>query len=245
MLARFILPLFLIAALFFGFNFWKDASQQKLFSNLNPPPDEVGIWDDGTKILGESSARSCPGISFLDVLLDKTTAVPEDYVPLDLVTVNDRGVPAIGHQQLRAEAANQLALMDKDMQKQTGLGFAIYSGFRTAQDQAGLYQEWSKVLGVNSETRAAPPGHSEHQLGTATDLVLANGNNIYPSTAWTWLDQNAQKYGFVMSYRFSQQSDTGYQFEPWHWRFVGVELATKIRYSNSLPQKFYRKINCH
>ncbi|MBI4099832.1 M15 family metallopeptidase [Candidatus Microgenomates bacterium] len=184
-----------------------------------PPADEVGDWGQSENVLGESSARSCPGISFLDVLLDKNTAVPADYVPLDLVTIES--------QKLRSEVANQYRLMKADAQK-AGYTFTIYSGFRTFEQQTALHQQ---------NPKSAPPGHSEHQLGTAIDL-------LYSPNTWNWLDQNAHKYGFVMSYRGTQQDQTGYEFEPWHWRFVGIALATKIRLSADLPQTFYRKIKC-
>lgn len=215
------------------------------FNPIEPrslPPDEVADWGNTENVLGVTTAQSCPGISYLDVLLDKNVSIPTDYAPPDLVIVNSRQVPSFGNQFLRAEAANQLAGMLIDAKK-SGLAFAVYSGFRPSTQQATLYREWSKVLGVNSNIRAAPPGHSEHQLGTAADLVLANGKDIYPSKTWDWLFQNAYKYGFVMSYGENQEK-TGYQFEPWHWRFVGLRLATQIRNSSGIPQTFYRKISC-
>lgn len=154
-------------------------------------------------------ARSCPGISFLDILLDKKTSVAIDYVPLDLVKINN--------QWLRSEAANQLAAMRDDLQKH-GLTFLVNSGFRPSQEQDLLYK---------TNVWAVLPGHSEHQLGTAVDLSLNK-------RAKNWFGQNAYKYGFVQSYRF----------EPWHWRFVGVALANKIRFFPLPPQSFYRKISC-
>lgn len=207
------------------------------------PPDEVADWQGTENVLGETSARTCPGISFLDVKLDKETSVPDDYVPLDLVYLSSRGVPATGQLQLRGEAANQLKLMLEEMQKQ-GLGFTVFSAFRSSAVQAQLYRQWLAQLGSTAKIVSAPPGHSEHQLGTTVDITLPDGKTIYPSKAWDWLDQNAHRFGFVMSYRFPQEHQTGYEFEPWHWRFVGAELATKIRMSTDTPQSFYRKISC-
>lgn len=214
------------------------------FNPIGPrslPPDEVADWGS-ENVLGVTTAQSCPGISFLDVLLDKNISIPTDYAPPDLVIVDSRQVPSFGNQFLRAEAANQLAGMLTEAKK-SELAFAVYSGFRPSDQQATLYNQWSKVLGINSNVRAAPPGHSEHQLGTAADLTLANGNDLYPSKTWDWLFQNAYKYGFVMSYG-ANQDQTGYQFEPWHWRFVGLPLAGQIHNSTSSPQTFYRKITC-
>ena len=106
-----------------------------------------------------------------------------------------------------------------------GLTTSITSAYRSFSDQGKLYHPGDLI--------SAKPGYSEHQLGTAVDLAVK-----YPSKEWTWLDQNAHKYGFVMSYRYNQSTETGYPFEPWHWRYVGVELATKIRASTELPQSF-------
>lgn len=217
-----------------------DSAKQIAFSL---PPDEVANWQGAENVLGETSARTCPGISFLDVKLDKETSVPDDYVPLDLVYLSSRGVPATGRLQLRAEAANQLKLILDEMRKQ-GMSFVVYSAFRSSATQAQVYREWLAQLGSGAKMVSAPPGHSEHQLGTTVDITLPDGKSVYPSKTWDWLDQNAHKFGFVMSYRFPQEHQTGYEFEPWHWRFVGVDLATKIRTSTETPQSFYRKISC-
>lgn len=165
-------------------------------------------------------ALSCVDISDLDVLVDKNNGLPQNYRPSDLVLVDG--------QRVRLMAAQQLEIMRAEMKK-FGLGFKINSGYRAGFDQAKVLEKFS--------SRAALPGHSEHQLGTAVDLAITN-------KAWKWLDKNAHLFGFIMSYRYPQQFLTGYQFEPWHWRYVGVDLATKIRYSSDVPQKFYRKISC-
>jgi zinc D-Ala-D-Ala carboxypeptidase len=190
-------------------------------------PDELADWGEDANVLGENTG-TCPELSFLDLLLDKDTGLPADYLPADLVS--------LGNFKLRSEAANELTTMLEEMQR-SRLSAAIASAFRTPSDQAQLY---NLSRGKNGTLTAAPPGHSEHQLGTAVDLTIK-----YPSREWTWLDQNAHRFGFVMSYRYPQITQTGYRFEPWHWRYVGIQLATKIRYSASTPQSFYRKISCN
>lgn len=206
-------------------------------------PDEVSESKEGEAVLGETSAKTCPGISFLDVLLDQSTSVPRDYIPLDLAPLSSRGFQNGGGFQLRAEAINQLVLLSQEAKNQH-LSFGVVSAYRPFDTQTRLYQEWSKVLGATSNKRAAAPGHSEHQLGTALDLSLPNGEPIYPSAVWSWLDKNAYQFGFVMSYSKSQQNLTGMEFEPWHWRYVGVPLAYQIHQSSLAPQTFYRKISC-
>jgi hypothetical protein len=80
----------------------------------------------------------------------------------------------------------------------------------------------------------AEPGASEHQLGTTVDFTDSSisyqccNYNFHKSKAYKWLEQNAYKYGFVLSYPKNAKKTTGYIYEPWHWRFVGQELATKL-----------------
>ncbi len=158
----------------------------------------------------------------LDVLVDKFNALPQDFTPPDLIPV--------GKFLLRGEAAGQLKAMFEEMQV---LSFrpSINSAYRTYDDQ-------DVINNVSDNMKSAQPGHSEHQLGTAVDLHLTNA-------AWNWLDQNAHRYGFVMSYRANQVILTGYKYEPWHWRYVGADLAPQIRESTNTPQSFYRQITCN
>lgn len=209
-----------------------------------PPPDEANIKPLPYKILGETSPVNCSQYTYLDVLVDQSTPVPKEYVPPDLVKLNKYHLSLTSNDfQLRAQAADSLEMMREEMQK-SGLSFRIYSAYRSYNNQEKTYSYWQSQLGQQAQHRSAYPGHSEHQLGTAVDLALENGNYIYPSITWNWLDQNAHKFGFVMSYRATQTNITGYDFEPWHWRFVGIDLATRIRSSEELVQSFYRRITC-
>jgi D-alanyl-D-alanine carboxypeptidase len=207
-----------------------------------PPPDEVSTdWIENGNVLGETSARTCPGISFLDVLLDKGTRVPDDYQPLDLVPLASKNIPNTGNLFLRSEVVNQLDLMVRDMKREK-LEFKVYSAYRSYDIQKNLFASWQKSLGKYKAQRvSAPPGHSEHQLGTTIDIQLPNSSSIYPSPAWTWLNKHAHEYGFVMSYPHKTPE---YEFEPWHWRYVGTPMAVQIKNSSQVPQSFYRKIEC-
>ena len=93
----------------------------------------------------------------------------------------------------------------------------IESAFRSYDDQAALFRRIKQV------GRAARPGHSEHQLGTAVDLKLPT------SAAIGWLAEHASAHGFALSYPDAKQRITGYRPEPWHVRFIGAELAKELR----------------
>lgn len=195
-------------------------------------------------VLGTSTvhAQTCVDFYSLNVLVNKENSISTDFAPNDLVNLADWNIPAVPGIQLRAEAARHLQTLLLAM-KDLGLSFFVNSGFRTYDFQKQLYQQGGPEEGGLSIP--APAGASEHELGTAVDLALGNGGRIYPSASWTWLDQNAHRFGFVMSYRYSQQKETGIYFEPWHFRYVGIDLASEIRHSANTPQSFYQKPGCY
>lgn len=200
--------------------------------------DETADWSGYEKILGAKTPppTDCTQASGLDVLVDKFHPLPTGYAPEDLVEID-------GYQ-LRSAAASALNTIISEMAKDN-LYIGIDSAYRSAASQQDLYNQALASKGSQKgNLTAAPPGYSEHQLGLAADLTLANGKSIYPSPAWDWLDKNAHRFGFILSYRANQTTLTGYNFEPWHWRYVGVDLATKIRNSDKPPQSFYKPISC-
>ncbi len=110
----------------------------------------------------------------------------------------------------------------------------IISGFRSFEDQKSLKSNYTVTYGAGANKFSADQGYSEHQLGTTVDLSTAKLGTAFTQLATTpayeWLKQNAHKYGFILSY---PKGNTHYQYEPWHWRFVGVSLATSL-YERSL-----------
>ena len=110
----------------------------------------------------------------------------------------------------------------------------IVSGYRSFDTQSALKTNYRMIYGPGTANQfSADQGYSEHQLGTTVDfstLALAAGVNGFEKTvAYDWLNKNAYRYGFVISYPLT---NTYYQFEPWHWRFVGRALATRLHNDN-------------
>ena len=106
----------------------------------------------------------------------------------------------------------------------------IISAYRSFGTQATLKSEYKTTFGTGANKFSADQGYSEHQLGTAIDVASADGKNTLTtnfasSTTYAWLANNAYKYGFVLSY---PKGNSYYVYEPWHWRFVGVALATRL-----------------
>lgn len=119
----------------------------------------------------------------------------------------------------------------------TGIKLKIISAYRSFAEQAGLKSSYSIIYGSGANKFSADQGYSEHQLGTTVDFTTEelgnNFSNFAKTNAYQWLKNNAHKYGFILSY---PENNKYYIFEPWHWRFVGIKLATNL-YNNN--QNFY------
>ena len=111
---------------------------------------------------------------------------------------------------------------------------SVLSAYRSFGTQGTLKAQYKVTYGAGSANKfSADQGYSEHQLGSAVDFTTPTTgedfNSFEKTSAFTWLQNNAYKYGFILSY---PKANTFYQSEPWHWRFVGVELATKLHDTN-------------
>ena len=137
--------------------------------------------------------------------------------------------------QLREEAALATVELAAAL-RAAGKGTLILnSGFRTYKNQQGLFNRTRDTRGLAvAEKLSARPGHSEHQLGLAADfsvkgqgcvIMVCFGN----TEAGKWLEENAYEYGFVLRYPKGYKPITGFQYEPWHFRYVGIELATEMK----------------
>lgn len=159
--------------------------------------------------------------------LPDITYIPKNLEPLgsELATI-----PSIC---MESEALEALRAMLKDAQKVNIIMKAV-SGFRSYEKQNSILESRMSWGPEDAHKFVAKPGHSEHQLGTAVDISgqsigysAANGN-FHGTPEELWLRENAHKYGFVMSYPYEKEEITGYGYEPWHWRYLGLKNATYI-----------------
>jgi len=168
-------------------------------------------------------------------LLDTIYMLPAGYAPGDLVDSSaaglNRGYP------IRAIVLDDLAAMVRDA-RAAGANLAAASGYRSHGQQAATFQYWVDVAGYEAALRtSARAGHSEHQLGTTIDFMTAGGAAPWEYADWAttregaWMAANAWRYGFVMSYPRGAFAQTCYDYEPWHYRYVGRQLAAEIRAS--------------
>ncbi len=127
--------------------------------------------------------------------------------------------------------------------KKEDLTLIVVSGFRDFETQKKIYNNFLATQGRGiAEQISARPGHSEHQLGFALDIVTHGyglSNNFEKSEEFKWLVDNAHKYGFILRYPNNAEHITGYSYEPWHYRYVGVEVATYIYKNNITFDEYY------
>lgn len=175
--------------------------------------------------------------SKLDVIVNKYYKLDKDYEPEDLTIINSKF--ASGTQKLRKEAADKFEEMASDMLKEN---LKIYAGstYRSYSYQEGLYNRYVKKDGFKeAETYSARAGYSEHQLGLAVDIENGKWNYLSEGDKeYTWLINNSYKYGFILRYPHESEYITGYVFEDWHFRYLGIELATKV-YESKLTYDEY------
>ncbi|MCB7070410.1 M15 family metallopeptidase [Caldifermentibacillus hisashii] len=174
------------------------------------------------------------------ILVNKQSAyLPADYVPANLVRPNVRfsfGDLDIEKSYLKEEAARALEKMFQQAEVE-GISLYAVSGYRSYTRQTEVFQREVEAKGEEKAVEAvAIPGQSEHQTGLAMDISAESANldlvESFESTPeGTWLRENAHKFGFILRYPKGKEAITGYQYEPWHFRYVGEETA-KIIYEN-------------
>lgn len=162
------------------------------------------------------------GITYIDgiMMASKTFSLPKDFDP------------GVNEEALNAFYEMQEAAADE------GLDIYISSSYRSYEDQERIYNSYVEEDGQEAaDTYSSRPGHSDHQTGLTFDL-----NSIDDSFGYTpesdWLKVNAHKYGFIIRYPEGKQEYTGYQYEPWHIRYLGIEKATEVYESGLSLEEF-------
>jgi len=163
----------------------------------------------------------------------RTYFLSEHYAPSNLSYIEDRHVHSSnGSQQIHSQVKPFLERM-LDAAVSAGIDLKVVSAYRSAYEQSRVNSRYNVIFGKGANTFSAEQGYSEHQLGTTVDLTTPEIGSTFTdfekTGAYTWFLQNAYQYGFVLSY---PKDNPYYIFEPWHWRFVGVEFATLLHDQN-------------
>ena len=173
-----------------------------------------------------------PGAEWATVLIDTARMLPPAFGPPDLRNIADAGFPFTD-----GVAVRQLVLEDLGALREgaaaNGTPLGVIAGYRSYQRQAELYERRVDELGDSEAgSRVARPGHSEHQLGTTIDVTSEGATDVDQSWGATphgqWLATHAHEYGFLLSYPLDASERTCYDYEPWHLRYVGRDLAAAV-----------------
>ncbi|WP_407946348.1 D-alanyl-D-alanine carboxypeptidase family protein [Paenibacillus alkaliterrae] len=182
----------------------------------------------------------------MTVLVNKQNMLPENYNPTDLVYPDVRFIfsEKLDKRKLRKEAAGGLEKMFAAAEDE-GILLAGVSAYRSHSTQKTLFERYVKRDGLEkARTYSAFPGTSEHETGLAVDVSGSDGKcaaaDCFADTEEAlWLERHAHEYGFIIRYLEGKEAITGYQYEPWHLRYVGTELAAELAASGETLEEYY------
>lgn len=174
-----------------------------------------------------------------EILVNKYNYISISYVPKNLETINTKY--ANNNMLLTKEAKDAFEKLAADAASEDYTITAM-SAYRSYEYQQSLYNRYLAIDGQElTDTYSARAGHSEHQTGLAIDVY----NKNLPYTAFEntqefyWMKENAYKYGYILRYPKDKEFITGYQYEPWHYRYVGVKIATYLQENNITYDEYY------
>ncbi len=180
------------------------------------------------------------------VIVNKQHLLPSSYAPNDLTApdVKLRESSDTPNMQLRQEAAGQLEKLFAAA-SQAGHSLLLASGYRSYATQRQTYNNYVAQDGQAAADRySAKPGASEHQAGWAADLATTDWKCYLEicfgqTAAGQWLDAHADEFGFIIRYQDGKEAITGYQYEPWHLRYVGTDLASKVTAAGQVLEEYF------
>jgi D-alanyl-D-alanine carboxypeptidase len=181
---------------------------------------------------GDVLVAEDPDAAWATIVVDTERALPSSYVPDDLENISQAGFEFTPGMALRGLVMADLRAM-REAAAANGTPIGLLATFRTHAQQTDLYARRTEELGSSEAgSRVARPGHSEHQLGTTIDVTTEGAADVDQSWAASptgqWIASNAHQFGFLLSYPSGAEERTCYDFEPWHLRYVGRELAAAV-----------------
>ena len=173
------------------------------------------------------------------VLVNKYTYLKEDYIPKNLVVIDS--AYSKGGISLSEEAQKSFEEMASQA-KEDGYTIRAISAYRSYDYQVQLYRRYVEQDGVEeADTYSARPGFSEHQTGLCVDIDdgVFDFNQFESSKSFDWMMENAYLYGFILRYPKGKEAITGYQYEAWHYRYVGKKIAQYIKEHDLVYDEYY------
>ena len=203
----------------------KDQMLESVLDSLNLPSKNL-ILANKEQFLNDVDAVLAADKDYLLTLVDKKHYLSKDYVPEDLVPLVKNNHYAINRNDLSLRIPVEKALcVMSDAAANDGITILVSSTFRSYDYQSKLYARNVKQLGQAAADReSAKPGASQHQLGTAIDFGSIT-DDFVETKQGKWLAKNAMKYGFSLSFPDGYEDVTGYRYECWHYRYIGIEAC--------------------
>lgn len=206
-----------------------------LYNSLNGVlSDYSGLMKDYDTKLKEVGTLS-KAVYYDDELLKKYSKyyfLNENYTPSSTVLINPAYTLNNKEVNILTEVKPKLESMIFAASS-SNVKIIVHSGYRSFAEQKGLKSAYTRTYGITKSNQfSADQGYSEHQLGTTVDITDGKSGlsiSFDKTKIFEWLQNNAHKYGFILSYN---KNNVYYQYEPWHWRYVGVELATYMHDNN-------------
>ena len=177
----------------------------------------------------------------LMVLVNKLNRLQSNYVPHDLEQISLNY--ATNNKFLRKEAKENFEKLSSDAKK-IGYSIIAVSAYRDYDYQENLFNNYVKEKGENYALKcSAKAGHSEHQTGLSVDVMGSNNDydQFEKSKEFDWMKNNSYKYGFILRYPKGKEYITGFKYEPWHYRYVGKDVASIIYTEGITLEEYYKK----
>lgn len=174
------------------------------------------------------------------MLVNKYNALSKDYEVEDLKTIS-KTYSYGDNKKLNKEAYDAFISLADDAKKE-GYTILIVSSYRTYQDQEDVWKDYKASFGTKkADAYAARAGSSEHETGLAIDVADYNDKNdkFEATESFKWMQTNAHKYGYILRYPKDKENITGYSYEAWHYRYVGIDTATKVYNEDITYDEYY------
>ena len=207
----------------------QDLSIEKVITNVN-----IGLNYDYY-----THTKATKDLNTNTILVNKYNYLTEDYVPENLQTVDKKYSSKT--LQLVDYAKEAFEDLSEAASKENYTVLAM-SSYRSYQYQYNLYNRYVSIDGVEAaDTYSARPGYSEHQTGLAVDVYNGKEDftNFEKTKEYSWMQDNAYKFGFILRFPKDKVLETGYQYESWHYRYVGKEIAKYIHDNNLCFEEYY------
>lgn len=173
------------------------------------------------------------------ILVNKYFSLPDKYAPTDIVTVSNWY--SYGTITIKSEVYEAFKNMFNAAKKEN-ITLIINSGYRTYENQKQVYDYYKNINGEEyADGYAARPDFSEHQTGLSIDVITYGtaGKDFDKTDAFKWLQEHAHEYGFILRYPKGKEEITGYAYESWHYRYLGKDLAQKVKKSGLTYDEYY------